>query len=85
LSDLPNYIAEFCDDEASQSRSDLLRSWALGIALATCFKLKRKEASISLEHSNRSRCFSKKKYRGSLSGEHGDGIVRGSFTFYDWR
>jgi hypothetical protein len=27
LSDLPNYIAEFlCDDEASQSRGDLLRS-----------------------------------------------------------
>jgi hypothetical protein len=48
LSDLPNYIAEFCDDEASQSRGDLLRSPALGIALATCFK-QEKKASISLE------------------------------------
>jgi FAD/FMN-containing dehydrogenase len=26
-----------------------------------------------------------KKYRGSLSGEHGDGIVRGEFCLYDWR
>jgi FAD/FMN-containing dehydrogenase len=37
---------------------------------------KRKKASISLE------AYLVKKYRGSLSGEHGDGIVRGSFTFY---
>jgi FAD/FMN-containing dehydrogenase len=29
--------------------------------------------------------FWSKKYRGSLSGEHGDGIVRGEFCLYDWR
>jgi FAD/FMN-containing dehydrogenase len=33
----------------------------------------------------RHRRFWSKKYRGSLSGEHGDGIVRGEFCLYDWR
>jgi FAD/FMN-containing dehydrogenase len=80
LSDLPNYIAEF-SAMMRHNQEAIYYAHAGEIALATCFKLKkRKEASISLEHSDRSRCFSKKKY-GSLSGEHGDGIVRGSFTF----
>jgi hypothetical protein len=50
LSDLPNYIAEFSAmmKRHNQERFITLTP-ALGIALATCFKLKRKKASISLE------------------------------------
>jgi hypothetical protein len=49
LSDLPNYIAEFSAmmKRHNQERFITLMP-ALGIALATCFKLKRKEG-ISLE------------------------------------
>jgi hypothetical protein len=41
-------LPSFCDDEASRSRRFITLMLALGIALATCFKLKRKEG-ISLE------------------------------------
>jgi hypothetical protein len=45
LSDLPNYIAVFCDDVTIKRRFITLTP-ALGIALATCFKLKKKEEGI---------------------------------------
>jgi hypothetical protein len=48
LSDLPNYIAEFSAMMKRHIKSDLLRSRALGIALATCFKLKRERRHPSV-------------------------------------
>jgi FAD/FMN-containing dehydrogenase len=82
LSDLPNYIAEFSAmmKRHNQEAIYYAHAGAGELHLRPVLNLKEKKASISLD-SDRSRCFSK-KYRGSLSGEHGDGIVRGSFTFY---
>jgi hypothetical protein len=70
-------LPSFHDDEASQSRGDLLRSAALGIALATCLNLKEKEGIHQFRSIATEVAVLVKKYRGSLSGEHGDGIVRG--------
>jgi FAD/FMN-containing dehydrogenase len=86
LSDLPNYIAEFSAMMKSQSRSDLLRScrrWELH--LRPVLNLKEKEGIHQFRSIATEVAVLVKKNTVVPSGEHGDGIVRGSFTFYDWR
>jgi FAD/FMN-containing dehydrogenase len=54
------------------------------ITSASCSKFKKTEG-VQFKNIATEVAILVKKYRGSLSGEHGDGIVRENFSLYDWR
>ena len=81
VKDLPNYIGEFSDmmDKHNQNAVYYAHAGAGEIHLRPILNLKKKEdvalfRTITTEVTNLV-----KKYNGSLSGEHGDGIVRSEF------
>jgi FAD/FMN-containing dehydrogenase len=55
------------------------------ITSASCSKFKTTEGVHQFKNIATEVAILVKKYRGSLSGEHGDGIVRENFSLYDWR
>jgi FAD/FMN-containing dehydrogenase len=75
LSDLPNYIAEFSAMMKRHNQEAIYYATpALGIARPV-LNLK-KEGIHQFRNIATEVAVLVKKYRGSLSGEHGDGIVR---------
>ncbi|HEX9150519.1 MAG TPA: FAD-binding oxidoreductase, partial [Flavobacterium sp.] len=81
LSDLPNYIAEFSAmmQRHGQSAIYYAHAGAGEIHLRPVLNLKTKEGLHQFRNIATEVAVLVKKYRGSLSGEHGDGIVRGEF------
>ena len=81
LSDLPNYIAEFSAMMARHGQSAIYYAHAGAgeIHLRPVLNLKTKEGLHQFRNIATEVAILVKKYRGSLSGEHGDGIVRGEF------
>ena len=81
LSDLPNYIAEFSAmmERHGQSAIYYAHAGAGEIHLRPVLNLKTKEGLHQFRNIATEVAVLVKKYRGSLSGEHGDGIVRGEF------
>ncbi|MFV8376551.1 FAD-binding and (Fe-S)-binding domain-containing protein [Flavobacterium sp. LB1P71] len=81
LSDLPNYIAEFSAmmQRHGQSAIYYAHAGAGEIHLRPVLNLKTKEGLHQFRNIATEVAILVKKYRGSLSGEHGDGIVRGEF------
>ncbi|MFV5686531.1 FAD-binding and (Fe-S)-binding domain-containing protein [Flavobacterium sp. GB2R13] len=81
LSDLPNYIAEFSVmmKRHGQSAIYYAHAGAGEIHLRPVLNLKTKEGLHQFRNIATEVAILVKKYRGSLSGEHGDGIVRGEF------
>lgn len=81
LSDLPNYIAEFSAmmERHGQSAIYYAHAGAGEIHLRPVLNLKTKEGLHQFRNIATEVAILVKKYRGSLSGEHGDGIVRGEF------
>lgn len=81
LSDLPNYIAEFSDmmQRHGQSAIYYAHAGAGELHLRPVLNLKTKEGLHQFRNIATEVAILVKKYRGSLSGEHGDGIVRGEF------
>ena len=84
LSDLPNYIAEFSAMMARHGQSAIYYAHAGAgeIHLRPVLNLKTKEGLHQFRNIATEVAILVKKYRGSLSGEHGDGIVRGEFLPY---
>ncbi|MEC5165607.1 FAD/FMN-containing dehydrogenase/Fe-S oxidoreductase [Flavobacterium sp. PL11] len=84
LSDLPNYIAEFSAmmERHGQSAIYYAHAGAGEIHLRPVLNLKTKEGLHQFRNIATEVAILVKKYRGSLSGEHGDGIVRGEFLPY---
>jgi FAD/FMN-containing dehydrogenase/Fe-S oxidoreductase len=81
LSDLPNYIAEFASmmKKYGQEAIYYAHAGAGELHLRPVLNLKKK-ADLQLFRTIATEvAVLVKKYRGSLSGEHGDGIVRGEF------
>lgn len=81
LSDLPNYIADFSAmmERHGQSAIYYAHAGAGEIHLRPVLNLKTKEGVHQFRNIATEVAILVKKYRGSLSGEHGDGIVRGEF------
>ena len=81
LSDLPNYIAEFAAmmKKYNQDAIYYAHAGAGEIHLRPVLNLKKKEDVVLFRTIATEVAHLVKKYRGSLSGEHGDGIVRGEF------
>ncbi|SHG31784.1 hypothetical protein SAMN05444396_10866 [Flavobacterium segetis] len=81
LSDLPNYIAEFSAmmERHGQSAIYYAHAGAGEIHLRPVLNLKTKEGLHQFRNIATEVSILVKRYRGSLSGEHGDGIVRGEF------
>ena len=81
LSDLPNYIADFSAMMARHGQEAIYYAHAGAgeIHLRPVLNLKTKEGVYQFRNIATEVAVLVKKYRGSLSGEHGDGIVRGEF------
>jgi FAD/FMN-containing dehydrogenase/Fe-S oxidoreductase len=81
LSDLPNYIADFSAmmKKHGQEAIYYAHAGAGEIHLRPILNLKTKEGLYQFRVIATEVAVLVKKYRGSLSGEHGDGIVRGEF------
>ena len=81
LSDLPNYIAEFAAmmKKYGQEAIYYAHAGAGELHLRPILNLKKKEDVILFRTIATEVAHLVKKYKGSLSGEHGDGIVRGEF------
>lgn len=81
LSDLPNYIAEFAAMMKSYGQEAIYYAHAGAgeLHLRPILNLKKKEDVKLFRTIATEVAHLVKKYRGSLSGEHGDGIVRGEF------
>jgi FAD/FMN-containing dehydrogenase/Fe-S oxidoreductase len=81
LSDLPNYIAEFAAmmKKYGQDAIYYAHAGAGELHLRPILNLKKKEDLLLFRTIATEVAHLVKKYRGSLSGEHGDGIVRGEF------
>ncbi|SNR33282.1 hypothetical protein SAMN06265371_101373 [Lutibacter agarilyticus] len=81
LKDLPNYIAEFTAmmDKFGQSAVYYAHAGAGEIHLRPILNLKKTDDVVSFRTITTEVAKLVKKYKGSLSGEHGDGIVRGEF------
>ncbi|MFE3867078.1 FAD-binding and (Fe-S)-binding domain-containing protein [Flavobacterium sp. LS2P90] len=81
LNDLPNYIADFSAMMKSHGQEAIYYAHAGAgeIHLRPIFNLKTKEGLYQFRAIATEVAHLVKKYRGSLSGEHGDGIVRGEF------
>jgi FAD/FMN-containing dehydrogenase/Fe-S oxidoreductase len=81
LSDLPQYIAEFAAmmKRYNQEAIYYAHAGAGEIHLRPILNLKKKEDLVLFRTIATEVAHLVKKYRGSLSGEHGDGIVRGEF------
>ena len=81
LSDLPNYIAEFSAmmERHGQSAIYYAHAGAGELHLRPVLNLKTTEGLHQFRNIATEVAILVKKYRGSLSGEHGDGIVRGEF------
>ncbi|MCW2120133.1 FAD-binding and (Fe-S)-binding domain-containing protein [Flavobacterium sp. 7A] len=81
LSDLPNYIADFSAmmKRHGQSAIYYAHAGAGELHLRPVLNLKTKEGIYQFRNIATEVAVLVKKYRGSLSGEHGDGIVRGEF------
>jgi len=81
LSDLPNYIAEFAAmmKKYGQEAIYYAHAGAGELHLRPVLNLKKKEDLQLFRTIATEVAVLVKKYRGSLSGEHGDGIVRGEF------
>ena len=81
LSDLPSYIAEFAAmmKRHNQEAIYYAHAGAGEIHLRPVLNLKKKEDVVLFRTIATEVAHLVKKYRGSLSGEHGDGIVRGEF------
>tara|TARA_R110000868_G_scaffold96582_1_gene265752 strand:+ start:3214 stop:6129 length:2916 start_codon:yes stop_codon:yes gene_type:complete len=81
LSDLPNYIADFSAMMVRHGQEAIYYAHAGAgeIHLRPVLNLKTKEGVYQFRNIATEVAVLVKKYRGSLSGEHGDGIVRGEF------
>jgi len=81
LIDLPNYINEFAAmmNKYDQEAIYYAHAGAGEIHLRPVLNLKKKEDVVLFRTIATEVAHLVKKYRGSLSGEHGDGIVRGEF------
>lgn len=81
LSDLPNYIADFSAMMARHGQEAIYYAHAGAgeIHLRPVLNLKTKEGVFQFRNIATEVAVLVKKYRGSLSGEHGDGMVRGEF------
>ncbi|GGA87169.1 oxidoreductase [Flavobacterium palustre] len=81
LSDLPAYIADFSAmmERHGQSAIYYAHAGAGELHLRPVLNLKTKEGVYQFRNIATEVAILVKKYRGSLSGEHGDGIVRGEF------
>jgi FAD/FMN-containing dehydrogenase/Fe-S oxidoreductase len=81
LSDLPNYIAEFSAMMLSHGQEAIYYAHAGAgeLHLRPVLNLKKTEDLKLFRTIATEVAHLVKKYRGSLSGEHGDGIVRGEF------
>lgn len=81
LSYLPNYIAEFSAmmKRHGQEAIYYAHAGAGELHLRPVLNLKTKEGVYQFRNIATEVAHLVKKYRGSLSGEHGDGIVRGEF------
>ncbi|MEN2402263.1 FAD-linked oxidase C-terminal domain-containing protein [Flavobacterium sp. MC2016-06] len=81
LSDLPNYIADFTAmmERHGQKAIYYAHAGAGELHLRPELNLKKKEDLVLFRTIATEVAILVKKYRGSLSGEHGDGMVRGEF------
>ncbi|MGB5464228.1 MAG: FAD-binding oxidoreductase, partial [Aureibaculum sp.] len=81
LQDLPSYINEFTAmmDKYHQKAVYYAHAGAGEIHLRPLLNLKAREDVVLFKTITLETAKLVKKYKGSLSGEHGDGIVRGSF------
>jgi FAD/FMN-containing dehydrogenase/Fe-S oxidoreductase len=81
LSDLPHYIADFAAmmQRHGQSAIYYAHAGAGELHLRPVINLKTKEGVHQFRNIATEVAILVKKYRGSLSGEHGDGIVRSEF------
>jgi FAD/FMN-containing dehydrogenase/Fe-S oxidoreductase len=84
VSDLPNYIADFAAmmKRHGQDAIYYAHAGAGEIHLRPVLNLKTKEGVYQFRNIATEVAILVKKYRGSLSGEHGDGIVRGEFLSF---
>ncbi len=81
LEDLPNYIEEFTQimDKYQQDAIYYAHAGAGELHLRPILNLKKKEDVILFRKITTETAELVKKYKGSFSGEHGDGIVRAEF------
>ena len=81
LEDLPNYIDEFTNmmDAYQQKAIYYAHAGAGEIHLRPILNLKKKEDVVLFRKITTETAKLVKKYKGSFSGEHGDGIVRAEF------
>ena len=81
LEDLPNYISEFTKmmDDFGQQAVYYAHAGAGEIHLRPILNLKKKEDVVLFRKITTATAHLVKKYNGSFSGEHGDGIVRSEF------
>jgi hypothetical protein len=81
VNDLPNYIAEFTEmmEEFGQEAVYYAHAGAGELHLRPMLNLKKKEDVVLFREITTKTAKLVKKYGGSFSGEHGDGIVRAEF------
>mgnify|MGYP001352472698 FL=1 len=81
LEDLPNYIEEFTKimDKYQQNAVYYAHAGAGELHLRPILNLKKKEDVVLFRKITTETAELVKKYKGSFSGEHGDGIVRAEF------
>ena len=81
LDDLPNYIEEFTQimDKYQQDAVYYAHAGAGELHLRPILNLKKKEDVVLFRKITTETAELVKKYKGSFSGEHGDGIVRAEF------
>jgi FAD/FMN-containing dehydrogenase/Fe-S oxidoreductase len=81
LEDLPNYIKEFTQimDKYQQNAVYYAHAGAGELHLRPILNLKKKEDVVLFRKITTETAALVKKYKGSFSGEHGDGIVRAEF------
>ncbi len=81
LEDLPNYIEEFTQimDKYQQDAIYYAHAGAGELHLRPILNLKKKEDVVLFRKITTETAELVKKYKGSFSGEHGDGIVRAEF------
>jgi FAD/FMN-containing dehydrogenase/Fe-S oxidoreductase len=81
LKDLPNYIKEFTKimDKYQQNAVYYAHAGAGELHLRPILNLKKKEDVVLFRKITTETAELVKKYKGSFSGEHGDGIVRAEF------
>ncbi len=81
LADLPNYIEEFTEimDKYQQNAVYYAHAGAGELHLRPILNLKKKEDVVLFRKITTETAELVKKYKGSFSGEHGDGIVRAEF------